>query len=109
MERTDLILVNDFCVYHQVSYTFITGLQEAGLVDVITIEGESFLPADRIRDVEKLVRFHVDMDINMEGIEAISNLLRQIEEMQQNLHNLQQKLLLYEAGDEAATDDTNTY
>jgi len=109
MERTDLILVNDFCVYHKVSYTFITGLQEAGLVEIITIEGESFLPVDNIRDVEKLVRFHVDMDINMAGIEAISNLLRQIDEMQQNLHTLQQKLLLYEAGDEAAIDDTNTY
>ena len=51
----------------------------------------SCLPA-----IEKMIRLHYDLQINFEGIDAISQLLNKIETLQQNLLRTQNKLRLYE-------------
>jgi hypothetical protein len=42
--------------------------------------------------LEKFVRLHYDLDINLEGIETINYLLERIEEMQKEIVNLRNKL-----------------
>ena len=96
MEYTDLIPANDFCYHHQVSYTFINQLHEAGLIEVVTIEENIFLRVDDLKEVEKLTNFYTGMDINVEGIEVISRLLKQINEMRQEMRRLQNRLNIYE-------------
>ena len=46
--------------------------------------------------LERLARMHYDLDINLEGIEAISHLLERVERMQHDLRALQEWLHLYE-------------
>jgi hypothetical protein len=65
-------------------------------VEVTTIENTVFISQDQLPDLEKLVRWHYDMDINLEGLETISHLLRQIKEMQQEMQDLKSRLGLYE-------------
>jgi hypothetical protein len=96
MERTDLIPAEDFCMHHHISYSFIATLQEAGLIEITTVEERQFLPADYMNEIERLVRLHTDLDINPEGVEAIAHLLQRMREMQQELHTLRQRLKLYE-------------
>ncbi len=96
MERKDMIPAKDFCLHHSISYTFISGLQEAGLVDVDTVNEEHYLFAEQLSHIEPLVRMHTELDINMEGIEAIAHLLQRVSEMQQRMHALQERLKLYE-------------
>jgi len=96
MERTDLIPAHDFCTHYHISYTFITGLRDAGLVEIITVEEEPFLHTDQLGEIEKLIRLHTDLEINAEGIEAISHLLERMKELQLRLRALQQRLQLYE-------------
>lgn len=96
MDTTGLILTSEFCQHYSVSYTFITGLSEAGLIDVITIEENQYLRDEQLSELEKLVRLHTDMNINLEGIEAIANLLQQVRQLQDEIAALKQRLRLYE-------------
>lgn len=96
MEKEDLISANDFCSYHHISYSFISGLSEAGLVEVTVLEDQQYLRQDQLKDLEKLVHFHTDLDINLEGVEAIAHLLERMQELQQNIRQLQHKLNIYE-------------
>lgn len=96
MEREDLISAEDFCTHHQISFSFIATLQEAGLIEITTMEERQFLPADYLGEVERLVRLHTDLDINPEGVEAIAHLLQRMKEMQKEMQALRQRLRLYE-------------
>ena len=97
MEKAELIPAKDFCIHHCVSYTFVAGLYEAGLVEVVTIEEEQYIHPDYISSLEKLVRLHADLDINMEGIEAIAHLLQQVETLQMQLKDMSRRLQVYES------------
>ena len=47
---------------------------------------------DEIHKLEKFVRLHYDLDINIEGIETINHLLEKIEEMQKEIVRLRNKM-----------------
>ena len=96
MRTESLITVNDFCVYHNVEYTFVDYLAEAGLINVTQINKTSCIPIDEIQKLERLVRLHNDLDINEPGIATINNLLQKLEDMQQEMSVLRSKLRLYE-------------
>lgn len=96
METNNLIRIEHFCTHHNVEISFIRSLHEMGLIDIVILEDDPYLPHEQLRDIEKMVRFHYDLEINMEGIEAISILLKQIEELQQELNAAKNKLSLFE-------------
>jgi hypothetical protein len=98
--KTDfLIPVNDFCVNHNLEISFISSLEETGLIDVITIREDLFIDPEQLQQLEKIVRFHYDFDINLEGIETIIHLLQQIKSLQDENITLRNKLRLYESED----------
>lgn len=95
MKTAELIAANDFCVYHNVEYTFITSLHEAGLVEVTIINEIIFIPQTELQKLEKLVSLY-ELDINIAGIEAISHLLDRVEKLQEDMRFLKNRLSLYE-------------
>ena len=97
MRTENLITVNDFCVYHNVEYTFIDYLADAGLVKVTTVNKTSCIPLDEIRKLERLVRLHNELEINLPGIEAITHLLERVEQLQEDARSLRNQLRLYES------------
>lgn len=99
METKDLILIKHFCTNHGIEFSFIDSLNEFGLVEVIIHEDNKYLPQDQLKDVEKMMRMHYDLDINMEGIDVISQLLKRINGLQQELLTTQNKLKLFEEED----------
>ena len=98
MENNELIPVRHFCITHSVELSFIESLQQYGLVELTTIKEETYLQEPQLAELEKFVRMHYDLDINIEGIEAISHLLKKIQEMQQHNIQLRNRLGLYENG-----------
>lgn len=96
MEKEELVPADDFCSYHQVSWSFITSLEEAGLIQITRIEQQQFIPSEQLRELERLVRFHTELQINSEGIAAIAHLLDRMNEMHKELLTIRQKLELYE-------------
>lgn len=92
----DLIAVNEFCVNHDIGISFITLLQQNGLIEISMIESKYFVEKEQLPQLEKFVRFYYDLDINLEGIETINYLLHRIENLQNEIVALKNKLRLYE-------------
>lgn len=96
METDKYIAIAEFCSCHRIDYTFIESLSEYGLVQITTVGETRVLDRDQIREVEKMVRLHYDLDINLEGIDAISHLLHRVSELQKEVQLLQNRLRRYE-------------
>ncbi len=96
MATEHLIPADEFCTLYNVEYTFITGLQEAGLIQITIQEEKGYLHEEQLQQLEKFIRLHYDLDINLQGLEAVSHLLEQVQQLQQENAWLKKKLYLYE-------------
>jgi len=88
MEKDELIPAEEFCIYHNIEYSFISSLEDSGLITVTSVEQSTYIPAEELQKLEKFVRLHYDLNINIEGIETINHLLEKIEEMQKEILQL---------------------
>lgn len=96
MERTDLIPVKLVCKHYKVPVAFINRLEEFQLIELKAYKGTFFIHNKELIKVEKIVRLHYDLDINIEGIDAIYNLLEQVYALRQEIRMLHNRLRLYE-------------
>ncbi|WP_423148924.1 chaperone modulator CbpM [Rubrolithibacter danxiaensis] len=96
METNDLIAAEEFCTFHKVEFSFIRSLYEAELIEITTIKEITYIPNDQLQQLEKFVRMHYDLDINVQGIEAIAHLLGRISDLQGELTSVKNRLRLYE-------------
>lgn len=95
MKTENLITVNEFCAWYNVEFTFINSLQQAGLVHVKEVDQTIFIPQSELKKLQRIISLH-ELDINIAGIEAITHMLDRIEQMQENMRGLRNKLKLYE-------------
>ncbi|SDH31928.1 chaperone modulator CbpM [Winogradskyella thalassocola] len=96
METTQLISISQFCTHYNVPVSFINTLHEYELVEITITDHKNFIKTNQLNDVEKMMRLHYDLDINIEGIDAIYNLLKQVETLQSEITALRNKLDFYE-------------
>lgn len=96
MQKEEMIPANEFCLHHNVELSFIYSLNESGLIEMTVIKENLFVPASQLNNLEKLVRLYYEMDINLEGIETITYLLKRMNDMQQQITLLTNRLRLYE-------------
>lgn len=99
MQTGNLVAVNEFCVNHNIQISFITSLQQIGLIEITNIQETGFIDVDQLQHLEKIVRFYFELDINLEGIETINHLLGRIQVMQNEIITLKNRLRLYETND----------
>ena len=97
MQTKYLIPVDEFCANHKIEVSFISSLQQTGLIEITTIKQSGFIDATQLRLLEQFVNFYYELDINMEGIETITHLLKQIDENQFEILQLNNRLRLYES------------
>ena len=96
MRTEEMISANEFCTYHNIELSFITSLKDSGLINISTVEEKIFVSESELAKVEKLVRLYYEMDINLEGIETITYLLQRLNEMQEQVVQLNNRLRMYE-------------
>lgn len=97
MQTEDLIPADEFCACHHIELSFIRALHESGLIGITTREGTAYLPAGELRELEKFIRWHYELAINPEGIEAIAHLLLRVDQLQEENRALRNKLRSFEA------------
>lgn len=95
METNNLIQLAQFCTIHDVDTSFIFALQEFELVEIVVIEETHYLREAQLPEVEKMLRLHYELDINLEGIDAIATLLKRINSLEQELVAAKNKLRVY--------------
>ncbi len=96
MQKQSIISVATLCTRYGVPETFFYSLREFDLLETIQQEGEEFIEATHLQWIEKMIRLHYELDINLEGLDAISTLLKQVWRLQQENQELRDKLNLYE-------------
>jgi len=96
MQTEYLVAVDEFCASHNIEISFISSLQQTGLITITTIEQNGFIDVDQLPQVEKFIRFYYDLDINLEGIETIAHMLERIKAMHNEITELRNRLSLYE-------------
>jgi chaperone modulatory protein CbpM len=87
-----LIATADICTYHEVEFTFIDSLGNAGLLEVRVVENVPYIPETQLQKLEKMIRMHQELEINIAGIEAITHLLERVEHMHEELRVLRNRL-----------------
>jgi len=96
MEKEPLIAAELFCSSHGIAVSFVIALYESGLIELVVLEDTKYIPAGQLARLEKMVRLHYEMDINLEGIESINHLLQRIYRQEEEINLLKNRLRLYE-------------
>ncbi len=96
MQTNELIPAKECCKYYNIESSFIYDLQDHGLIEITVVEEEPYIPAHRLTELEKLIRLHYDLEINIEGMEAIAHMLQRMESLQNEVMFLKQKLRMFE-------------
>ncbi|MDP5093044.1 MAG: chaperone modulator CbpM [Polaribacter sp.] len=71
-------------------------MHEYELIEPIVTKNEHYLHLKQLHKVEKMIRLHYDLHINLEGLDVISNLLLQLESHQNEIILLKNRLQFYE-------------
>lgn len=96
MVRKNLISTDEFCVHHNIEFSFIRNLCEFGLLETVTVEKTEFISGEQLEKLERMLRLHKELDINVEGIDTIDHLLDRMKILQTEITNLRNRLRLYE-------------
>ena len=96
MENENLIPAIACCRHYNVELSFIHSLDQYGFIKIISVNSDEFIDTDELQTLEKFIRLHYELDINMQGIEAINFLLDRVQNMQEEIAYLKSKLHVYE-------------
>lgn len=96
MPTQQLISLHDFCSNHSIEISFVNTLHDYGLIRITLVENTAFIDLNQLPVLEKIVRLHYDLEINLPGIETIQHLLTRVEAMQEEMTTLRNKLRRYE-------------
>jgi len=94
-----MVAIDEFCASHEIEISFISSLQESGLIEIKRIRDSDYIEKEQLVHLEKFVRLYYDLDINLEGIETITYLLQRMNSMNEEIRTLKNKLRLYENPD----------
>jgi len=92
----DLIIADEFCASHQLEISFIHSLKDHGMIETVFVDQALCIYAEELPRLEQIVRLHRDLEINLEGIEVINDLLERIEELQNEIARLKNRLDFFE-------------
>jgi len=95
MNTKNLISIQKICTNYKVPVSFFKALHDYELVEITIKNNDVYLKSTELHDIEKMMRLHYDLDINLEGIDVIYNLLNQVETLQAEILALKNKLRSY--------------
>ncbi|HSQ45670.1 MAG TPA: chaperone modulator CbpM [Lutibacter sp.] len=96
MSKEKFIPLQKLCELYKIEMSFFRSLNEIGLIQITSIEESNYIHQDKINDIEKMIRMHRDLEINIEGIDIAFNLLQKIDELENELNTIKNRLKIYE-------------
>lgn len=102
---TDLIIISEYCEKSHTDPTFLFSLEEGGLIEIRTIEGERYLLSSQLGELERYNHLYYDLSINIEGIDAIRHLLDRMHHLQHELHAIHRQLRHLRSHDDFLPED----
>lgn len=96
MSESEYILVETLCIQYEVEPSFFDELSSFGLIEIHTVEDVRFIPQQRLTDLERMIRIHHELNVNLEGIDVIFNLMEKIDNLQNELKSMRNRLSLFD-------------
>lgn len=96
MDTKNLIPVQQFCERYEIEFSFIDSLNEFGLIEITYIKKNQFIALEKIQEIEKMIRLHHELGINLEGIDVIYNLLEKVSNLNNEINDLKNRIEFYE-------------
>lgn len=97
MNVKNFIPLSSLYNHYNVEMSFFFNLNEMGLIDIITVNETKYIHPDAIYEIEKMIRIHQELAVNIEGIDVVFNLLKKIDDLQNELISVKNRLRLYES------------
>lgn len=91
-----LIAITTLCSYYEIEFSFMDALHRIGLIQIVIIEENKFIHQDQIGELEKMIRLHHELNVNIEGLDVVFNLLEKEKELRKEVNTLKNRLKLYE-------------
>lgn len=88
--------IGKLCELYDLEITFFREMGEVGLIEFDLYQGEEGIYGEELYRVEKVIRIHRDLHVNLEGIDVVMHMLRRQEELEEKLLRLTNKLRRYE-------------
>lgn len=96
MSEEKLIRIKHLCKNYELEMSFFSELHDLGVIEILTVKETYFIHEDEINILEKVVRMHKELHINLAGVDAVLNLLDKINALNSKLTDLKNRLKLYE-------------
>jgi chaperone modulatory protein CbpM len=82
------ITVREFSGFHEVETRLVNSFLEFGIVECHYQNEEPCIAETDIEDIEAALRLHLELEVNLEGIDIILHMRRQLLNLQQRLSAL---------------------
>lgn len=89
MKEKNQITVEEICVHYSIETSFVYELGDRGLIQLKSSGKERVVAFEQLNDLERFMRMYYDLEINMEGLEAIKHLLSRVKNLQNEIKRLQ--------------------
>ncbi len=96
MIATEYIVVSQLCKHYQVEQSFFSTMHENAWIEFILVEEVSCVHQDELPKIEKILRLHQSLDIHLDSMDIVLQLLEKVEDLQNEIIGLKQKLKRYE-------------
>jgi hypothetical protein len=91
-----MIPITRVCQQYQIEVSFIYALQDYGLIEVVQQGKTVCIDDDHLGELERMIRLHYELEINLEGIDVIRNLMRRMAQLEAEMNRLRNRLNIYE-------------
>jgi chaperone modulatory protein CbpM len=94
--ETALLKITEFCSFYNIQPTFLLSLEDFGVIKLTEVDHDKFIHEDQFGELERYVHLHYDLNINVEGIDALKHLLNKVNILQTTINQLQNQLQFHE-------------
>jgi chaperone modulatory protein CbpM len=95
MHQLEIVALVHFCQLNDVDSAFIEALEDIGLIEIIEENRERYLKYDELSLIERCLRLHRDLNINVEALATISYLSELVQELKKENRFLRARLSEY--------------
>ena len=90
--ETKYIKITEFCENEKIETSFLLELNREGLLRLEKQEEIEYIDQDDLPQIEMFARWHYELGVNLEGIDAMRHMLERMKEMQRQIQILEKKL-----------------
>ncbi len=96
MIKSKRIHVQQVCRHYRIENSFIHSLHEYGIVNIQSQDDLDYMEEEHLPRLEKAIRFHHELEINLPGIGVVLDLLDKIEKLTQENEQLRHRMSYFD-------------